>query len=167
MLPQPQALSLRIPPATPSPRAISDVSCLSEASLCGNRQYPHIVKGLGGQGLHVGLRQPLPQLMTLPPSLYHEGLPAQNPLLAVTFSFSAVMCLCSGFPRPTRVSLLPLPDPTLEGRQGPQTSMWPSEWLLLFCLNECPEGHQSSPSLTWSCVVSEGITSRCHSSQDL
>lgn len=50
LLPQPQTLSLSIPPSTPFPQAIPEVSCLSEANPCENRQYPHIVKGLGLAG---------------------------------------------------------------------------------------------------------------------
>lgn len=96
LLPQPQTLSEDSIP-TPSAQASSEVSCLHEVGPSGNRQYRHVVKGLGLAGAPHGPQPTPPPAQDPDPQPPPWGLTPQNPLPAAFFPFIAVMCVCPGF----------------------------------------------------------------------
>lgn len=141
LLPQPQTLPLRILSPTPSSQAKSEVSCLYKVRPCGNKQYPHVFKGLGLAGAPGG-PQPTPAPAQDPGSLY-GGLIPQNPLPAAFFPLSALKCLCPATSRSTSFSPS---SPRCHPRGNPGASCLHVAFKVAFpsCLDELPEGHESS-----------------------
>lgn len=140
----------------------SEVSCLSEASPWGNRQYHTLSRGWAWQGLHMGLSQPLPAPAQVPapkPLPWETDTPESPPCCHVLVFW---------------LPLDPPESPSCLSRIPPQREskgLRPPCDLPSVCfsrVNELAERHRSSPSLTCVLyVISDGINTGLHSSQDL